>query len=87
MINVSRVNYRVSVGGHPVPEDKIISRYYRSLELLPAAVAYSNRAYIFDNSSQSRFLLAETTNGEEIEVKVEKIPDWFKTALWDKAEP
>jgi hypothetical protein len=33
-INISRVHHRVSVGGHTVPEDRIISRYYRSLDLL-----------------------------------------------------
>ena len=34
MINISRVRNRVKQGGHPVPEDKIVSRYHRSLELV-----------------------------------------------------
>ena len=50
-INVSRVKERVRKGGHSVPEDKIISRYYRSLDLLMDAIRCSNRAYIFDNSN------------------------------------
>lgn len=29
-INISRVAHRVRVGGHPVPEEKIIARYYRT---------------------------------------------------------
>lgn len=33
-INVARVQYRVQTGGHPVAEDKIRSRYTRSLALL-----------------------------------------------------
>ena len=33
-INISRVRNRVKQGGHPVPEDKIVSRYERSLSLL-----------------------------------------------------
>lgn len=84
-INVSRVKNRVKMGGHSVPEDKIISRYRRSLDLLVDAVKSSNRAYIFDNSdSQGHVLLAEITNGKQIEMKVDLMPDWFKTAFWDK---
>jgi predicted ABC-type ATPase len=83
-INVSRVRHRVKVGGHMVPEDKIISRYQRSLELLPEAVNYANRTYIFDNSGHGHVWVAEVTDGEELEMKTEQMPNWFKTALWDK---
>ena len=85
-INVSRVQYRVQMGGHPVAEDKIRSRYIRSLELLPEAVAYADRAYIFDNSGAERAWIAEVTQGTEIEIKTDQMPAWFKTALWDKFE-
>jgi predicted ABC-type ATPase len=34
IINVSRVRSRVALGGHPVPEDKILKRYHGSLGLL-----------------------------------------------------
>lgn len=84
-INVSRVEHRVSTGGHPVPKDKIISRYHRSLELLNAAVACTDRAYVFDNScNDARVLVAEVTDGNELEMKTDLMPYWFKTALWDK---
>jgi len=86
-INVARVQYRVQTGGHPVAEDKIRSRYVRSLALLPQAVSYANRAYIFDNSGAERVWVAEVTDGIEIEMKTEEMPAWFKTALWDKFEP
>lgn len=86
-INVARVQYRVETGGHPVAEDKIRSRYVRSLELLPQAVSYANRAYIFDNSGAERVWVAEVTDGLEIEMKTDEMPAWFKTALWDKFEP
>ena len=85
-INVSRVKYRVQVGGHPVAEDKIRSRYVRSLELLPQAVTYADRAYIFDNSGAERVWVAEVTDGLEIEMKTDEMPAWFKAALWDKFE-
>lgn len=85
-INVSRVQYRVQMGGHPVAEEKIRSRYTRSLELLPEAVAYADRAYIFDNSGAERVWIAEVTQGNEIEIKTDQMPAWFKVALWDKFE-
>jgi predicted ABC-type ATPase len=84
IINISRVQHRVKMGGHAVPTDKIISRYQRSLDLLSEAVRYSNRAYIFDNSGNSRVWLAEVTDGRELEMKTDYMTLWFKNALWDK---
>lgn len=86
-INVSRVENRVRAGGHPVPPGKIVSRYYRSLDQLADAVQYANRAYIFDNSSHEKVWVAEITDGEELELKSDFMPHWFKRALWDKFVP
>jgi len=83
-INISRVNHRVKMGGHPVPEDKIVSRYYRSLDLLREAIRYSNRAYIFDNSGKQQLFVAEITDGHALELRAEKIPHWFKQSVLDK---
>ena len=52
-INVERVARRVQDGGHDVPTEKIIQRYYRSMALLPQAVELANRAIIFDNTDRS----------------------------------
>lgn len=84
-ININRVRNRVAAGGHPVPTEKIVQRYGRCLALLQAAVAASNRAYIFDNSGADLLLLAEVTDGTDLEFKVEEIPDWFMGAYVDKA--
>jgi predicted ABC-type ATPase len=86
-INVARVQYRVETGGHPVAEDKIRSRYVRSLQLLSQAASYADRAYIFDNSGSERVWIAEVADGVGIEMKTDEMPAWFKTALWDKFEP
>ena len=83
-INISRVRNRVKMGGHPVPEDKIISHYYRCLDLLMDAVQSTNRAYIFDNSNHEHIWLAEITDGRTLEMKTTLMPVWFKKALWDK---
>jgi predicted ABC-type ATPase len=85
IINVSRVKSRVRRGGHPVPEDKIISRYARSLDLLMAAIRHTNRAYVFDNSNHERVFLAEITDGKVVEMKGSTVTAWFKKAVLDKA--
>jgi predicted ABC-type ATPase len=88
-INISRVRNRVSQGGHPVPEDKIVSRYERSLNFLMDAIRNTNRAYVFDNSgnNQERVFLAEITDGKILEMKTDSMPAWFKRAVWDKITP
>jgi predicted ABC-type ATPase len=87
-INVSRVRNRVALGGHPVPADKIVSRYRRSLELLIEAIRHANRAYIFDNSTDNadrkHTWLAEITDGKSLELKADRIPAWFNRAVLDK---
>jgi predicted ABC-type ATPase len=83
-INVSRVLSRVAEGGHNVDRGKIVERYHRSLDFLADAVGYANRSYIFDNSSAEKVWVAEVTDGDVIELKTDTMPNWFKTALWDK---
>jgi len=83
-INISRVRYRVKMGGHSVPEDKIVSRYQRSLDLLIAATQFTNRAYIFDNSTHEHIWLAEVTDGHLLEMKTDQVPAWFKKAFGSK---
>jgi predicted ABC-type ATPase len=87
IINISRVRNRVRLGGHPVPEDKIVSRYGRSLRLLADAIRHTNRAYIFDNSRRQHIWLAEVTDGKVLEMKSDSMPIWFKRAVWDTLMP
>lgn len=90
-INISRVHNRVKQGGHAVPEDKIASRYHRSLDLLMDAIRHTNRAYVFDNSGDNKdrkhTCLAEITDGKVMELKSDQIPAWFKRSVLDKIEP
>lgn len=55
-------------GGHPVPEDKIIGRDHRSLALFLQVIKCTNRAYIFNNSTDSAdphlAWIAEITDGK-----------------------
>ncbi len=87
-INISRVRSRVKLGGHAVPEDRIETRYHRSLGLLMDAIRHTNRAYVFDNSGDSQnkkhVWLAEITEGQKLELKSDRVPAWFKVAVLDK---
>jgi predicted ABC-type ATPase len=49
-VNIGRVALRVSQGGHPVPEDRIVARYGRTLALLPRVILTTHEAVLFDNS-------------------------------------
>lgn len=57
-LNVARVAVRIEKGGHPVPTNKIIARYSRSLSLLPEATLEVDEAAIYDNSGLSMRLVA-----------------------------
>lgn len=48
--NILRVADRVSAGGHNVPPNKVIERYYRSLSLLPLAIEIADRVTLVDNT-------------------------------------
>jgi predicted ABC-type ATPase len=84
IINISRVKHRVKNGGHDVPSEKVKERYFRSLDLLWEAVKYTNRAYLFDNSGSDLQFLAEIIDGQELILKKDVMPNWFKTYIFDK---
>ncbi len=80
MINKNRVQTRVELGGHAVPEGKIESRYYNSLKNLYNAVLLSDRAFFFDNSSvihnNSYAFFAEKKDDKLFTITSE-LPYWF----------
>ncbi len=77
-INIERVQCRIYQGGHAVPEKKIIERYYRTLSMLPEAITYTNRAFIFDNSGRKMKYLAEVTESDIKNIQLYDHADWFK---------
>ena len=80
-INVNRVEHRVNLGGHNVPQGKIIKRYYNSLELLFDAAQLSYQCYFFDNSAFAYKLVAhfKIENGKKVwDAKYNvDLPNWF----------
>ncbi|MGL4512717.1 MAG: zeta toxin family protein [Lacipirellulaceae bacterium] len=84
-INLSRVRNRARQGGHDVPEDKVRTRYTRSLGLLPDAIRLTSRAYVFDNSGAEMRWLAEITDGTRLELKSgQEVPRWFHDSVLSK---
>lgn len=80
-INIARVAVRVAKGGHPVAQNKIVERYHRSLSLLRAALKFTDRAYIFDNSGTEPVLVAEVMSGKEVTYKTPKALSWVNEAI------
>jgi predicted ABC-type ATPase len=85
LINVGRVRNRVSLGGHDVPEDKIISRYTRALDLLSDSIGSFDKIVFMDNSSANTAgrVIGETTKTEN-ETRLEILgacPSWVARAL------
>ena len=80
-LNISRVLSRTVLGGHDVPQSKIVERYKRSLELLGRALSNAYRAFLFDNSGVEPIWLAELSPdaGFQLKVAPPSLPDWFKT--------
>jgi predicted ABC-type ATPase len=80
-INIERVKLRTAQGGHDVPEDKIVSRYHRSLQLLIDAVRFTNRAFFFDTSASTGWYFAKVTDGKQLQLESNEMPNWFQT-IW-----
>ena len=76
-VNLNRIKVRVKSGGHDVPADKTVARYYRCLEQIKFALQYLNRAYFFDNSSTKMLYFAEYESSKGFQLHSEMIPDWF----------
>jgi predicted ABC-type ATPase len=89
-INLYRVSLRKEKGGHEVPEEKIKSRYYRSLDLMFDAAQVAYHAYFFDNSGQepklfAHFKQSQAGNKQWDEINTSEVPQWFKQYYSKKA--
>ncbi|MEC4117447.1 hypothetical protein [Myroides phaeus] len=85
-INISRVANRVGKGGHDVDTDKIVSRYYRSMELLCDAFLSVDRAYIIDSSMEDGISVFVEKNGDDVTITSEEVPEWIGKYLLEKLQ-
>jgi predicted ABC-type ATPase len=86
VINIERVSQRVALGGHTVPEDKIVKRYNESLKVLHQIIPLCHRVYLFDNSAEERSIdpVAEIDDKKRFIAKTESIPWWVDEYVVDK---
>ena len=87
-INIERVENRIQHGGHAVPEEKVKSRYVKTMNNLFDAVVLSDKAFLFDNSeldnrSYLNFATYDASN-HKITLKNSSYPDWFKEYILEK---
>lgn len=61
--NIDRVRLRVRKGGHDVPEDKIRSRYAKSLAQFPWFLDQADEAWLYDNSGAQPRRIGEKHDG------------------------
>jgi predicted ABC-type ATPase len=80
-LNIYRVQNRAALGGHDVPEDKIVERYKRCLELVGEALSHAYWAFLFDNSGAESVWLAQLTPDGVLQLKMaaDSLPAWFRT--------
>ncbi len=83
-INIGRVRQRVKLDGHDVAEDKIRSRYEKSLNNAFDVLMLCDRAYFFDNSTETWEMIAEYDDEGRLELQKEIVPGWFSDSILKK---
>lgn len=79
MINVLRVRARVEMGGHDVPEEKIISRYDRALTLVGDVVSVCDICHIYDNSEDRPYRIYKKRKEESF---YDECDDWTQEDIF-----
>lgn len=78
-INVKRVQSRVAGGGHPVPTEKIVSRYERSLANVSELVRTVDILRVIDNSSDIPCEICKVAGGL---VTIQESEHWTKKRIF-----
>ncbi len=74
-LNVERVKLRVQAGGHDVINEKVKSRYFRSMKNLSMAATMADSSFVIDNSREFT-PIAELKNGA-IMYAADPFPAWM----------
>lgn len=79
-INAMRVAERILQGGHPVPIEKILERYGRSIAMLKHSLTLPDLVQIYDNSGEKPEVVALIKNGK-LDGFFGAYPGWVSFAL------
>lgn len=77
-INIRRVQERAAAGGHDVPADKIVSRYYKSLDNLKRLVRIADRTFVIDNSGETPAVICQVAGKS---ATIHPASDWTEEAI------
>ncbi len=82
---LERVAQRVLEGGHPVPPERILARYPRTLAHLTHAVRLADAAILYDSADMSpgTHTAVATCKGDWTQELVQPMPEWARRVLWD----
>ncbi len=82
-INAARITNRVMEGGHSVPIDKIITRYYKSILNCEIISNKVDRLYLYDNSIDGQMArpLFRLSDGVLGKMYVNEVPEWASNIL------
>ena len=80
--SLERVAMRVSQGGHDVPDDKLTSRFSRTLTNLQAAITRLPHVLVYDNSDLNvpYRQVAVFDHGHLRQIH-EPIPEWLRAVI------
>jgi predicted ABC-type ATPase len=65
-INIERIKTRVLHGGHSVPDDKVFSRYYKSMTLMSKTIEIADNFFLYDNSLDKPIIVFENIDGNKM---------------------
>jgi len=82
---LERVAQRVLEGGHPVPPERILARYPRTLAHLTQAVRLADAAILYDSAevTPGTHTAVATCKGDWTQELVQPMPEWARRVLWD----
>jgi predicted ABC-type ATPase len=80
--STQRVAMRVSQGGHDVPDDKLLSRYSRTLDNLRAAILRLPHVLVYDNSDlRAPFRPVAVFDHGQVRDLQEPVPEWLRPLI------
>lgn len=82
---LARVAQRVTEGGHPVPPERILARYPRTLAHLTQAVRLADAAILYNSAevTPGTHTAVATCKGDWTQELVQPMPEWARRVLWD----
>jgi predicted ABC-type ATPase len=81
IVSQERVAMRVAKGGHDVPDEKLMSRYGRTMENLRRALACLANVYVYDNSNLAAPYRLVVRLEDGMPVRFEPVPAWLASLL------